>query len=218
MPMVFSPAMTKSSPPPADQRMLLGSVVFALGGLCLVVVWFGLGRLAYDIVVTGVLSGLVVKVLVLAVVYVFGVGLGAISRTRFDNPIFPRLARASAWLYLLLLWLTYLGIILRVDSQHYSLLEYLSFLALLLVELLGLSGLRLITSDRPAPFFALSLLVIVLFQLLLIVYRYVFASAPMSIYLAGDLVLLLSMGSVSTAMLGQDAFKDFVERFIEKVG
>ena len=182
------------------------------------VVWFGLGRLAYDIVASGVLSGLLVKALVLAVVYAFGVGLCAVGRTRFDNPIFPRLARGAAWVYLLLVWLTYLGIILQVDRQTYSLLEYLSFLALLFVELLALAGLRLVTSDKASPFFALSLLVIVLFQLLLIVYRYVFASAPMSLYLGGDLLLLLSMGTVSSAMLGEDAFKAFIERFIEKVG
>ena len=208
--------MTPSQPP--DQRLLLGSIVFALGGLCLVVVWFGLGRVAYDVVVSSLLSGLLVKALVLTVVYAFGVGLCAVSRGRFDNPLFPRLARGAAWLYLLLVWLTYLGIILQVDRQQYSLLEYLSFLALLLVELVALSGLRLITSDKPTPFFALSLLVIVLFQLLLIVYRYVFASAPMSLYLGGDLLLLLSMGAVSSAMLGEDAFKTFIERFIEKVG
>jgi len=217
MPMVFSPHMTQTSPP-ADQRTLLGSVVFALGALCLVIVWFGLGRIAYDVVVTGVLSNLPVKFLVLAVVYAFGVGLGSVSRTRFDNPIFPRLARLYAWIFLLLLWVSYLGIILRVDSHQYSLLEYISFLVLLLIQLLALSGLRMVTSDKAVPIFALSLLVIVLFQLLLIVYRYVFASAPVSIYLLGDLVLLFGMASFSSAMLGEDAFKAFVERFIEKVG
>jgi len=217
MPMVFSPHMTQTSPP-ADQRTLLGSVVFALGALCLVIVWFGLGRIAYDVVVTGVLSNLPVKFLVLAVVYAFGVGLGSVSRTRFDNPIFPRLARLYAWIFLLLLWVSYLGIILRVDSHQYSLLEYISFLVLLLIQLLALSGLRMVTSDKAVPIFSLSLLVIVLFQLLLIVYRYVFASAPVSIYLLGDLVLLFGMASFSSAMLGEDAFKAFVERFIEKVG
>jgi hypothetical protein len=206
------------SDPPADQRMVLGSVVFGLGALCLVLVWFGLGRVAYDVVITGVLSNLVVKFLVLAVVYVFGVGLGTVSRTRFENPIFPRLARAYAWAFVALLWLTYLGIILRLDSQQYSVLEYLSFLVVLAAELLALGGLRMVTSDRPMPYFALSLLLIVLFHLILVVYRYVFASAPMSIYLAGDLVLLFSMAVASSAMLGEDAFKSFIERFIEKVG
>jgi len=215
--MVFSPHMTQTSPP-ADQRTLLGSIVFALGAVCLVIVWLGLGRIAYYVVVTGLLSGLFVKFLVLAVVYAFGVGLGSVSRTRFENPVFPRLTRVYAWIFLLLLWLSYLGIILRVDSRQYSLLEYISFLVLLVVQLLALSGLRMVTSDKATPFFALSLLVIVLFQLLLIVYRYVFASAPLSIYLAGDLVLLFGMASFSSAMLGEDAFKAFIERFIEKVG
>src|SRR5258707_14907926 len=144
--------MTHSNPP-ADQRMVLGSVVFGLGAVCLVVVWFGLGRVAYDVVITGVLSNLLVKFLVLTVVYVFGVGLGTVSRTRFDNPIFPRLARLYAWAFLALLWLTYLGIILRVDSHQYSLLEYISFLVVLLIQLLALYGLRMVTSDKAAPFF-----------------------------------------------------------------
>ncbi len=192
--------------------------MFGLGAACLIVVWVGLGRVAYDVLITGVLSGLLVKFLVLAVVFAFGVGLGTLSRTRYDNPVFARLARVFAWAYLLLLWLTYLGVILRVDSQEYSILEYLSFLALLAMEVLALGGLRLVTSDRPSPFFALSVLIIVLFQLLLIVYRYVFASAPMSAFLLGDLLLLISMAAVGSGMLGEDALRAFVERFIEKVG
>jgi hypothetical protein len=203
---------------PADQRTIFGSLVFALSAVCLVVVWVGLGRVAYDVLISGVLSNLLVKFVVLAVVYAFGVGLGSVSRTRFDNPVFPRLARAYAWTYLVLVWVSYIGVIWRVDSRAYSVLEYLSFLALLAVELAALGGLRMVTSDRQGPFFALSLLVIVLFQLLLIVYRYVFASAPMSVFLIGDLVLLISMASVSSAMLGEDAFRSFIERFIEKVG
>lgn len=208
--------MSQSSP--ADQRQVLGSVVFGLAAVCLIVVWVGLGRIAYDVLVTGVLTGLAVKFVVLAVVYAFGVGLATMSRTRFDNPVLARLSHAYAWAYLALLWFSYLGVILRVDSQEYSVLEYLSFLVLLAVELLALGGLRMVTSGRPSPFFALSLLIIALFQLLLIVYRYVFASAPMSIFLVGDLVLLISMTTVGSGMLGEDAFRAFIERFIEKVG
>ena len=197
---------------------MLGAVVFVLGGLCLLLVWVGLGSIAYDVVFLGQLGGLLVKFVVLGVVYVFGVGLASLSRARFDQPLFLLLARGAAWVYLALVWITYLGIILVMDGLHYSVLEYLTFLVLLAIELLALGGLRLITSERPSPLFALSLLVIVLFQLLLIVYRYVFTSAPLSAFLAGDLVLLLSMAIVSSAMLGEDAFKAFIERFIKSVG
>lgn len=203
---------------PADQRQVLGSVVFALGAACLIIVWVGLGRVAYDVLVAGVLASLLVKFLVLAVVYVFGVGLSTTTRARFDHPVFARLAQVYPWAYLALLWLSYLGVILRMDSQGYSLLEYLSFLALLAVQLLALGGLRMVTSTRSSPFFAISVLVIALFQLLLIVYRYVFASAPLSAFLLGDLVLLVGMAIVGAGMLGEDAFRAFIERFIEKVG
>src|SRR5262249_1991319 len=124
----------------------------------------------------------------------------------------------AAWLYLALIWLTYLGIILRLDSLEYSLLEYLAFLLLLAIELAALAGLRLITPNRLNPVFALSLLIIVLFQLVLIVSRSVFASAPLSLFLGGDLLLLIAMAVVSSALLGEDAFRAFIERFIQKVG
>jgi hypothetical protein len=60
------------------------------------------------------------------------------------TPSFRRLARWYAWTYLALLWLSYLGVILRVDSREYSLLEYISFLVLLAIGLLALAGLRLV--------------------------------------------------------------------------
>jgi len=216
--MVFSPQMSQGAP--ADQSPAVqGIVIFGLCGVCLALVWVGLARVAYDLIFSGVLSNLLTKFLVLAIVYAFGVGLGVTGRSRFDHPLFGSLAQLCAIAFLLLLWLSYLGIVLRLDSREYSVLEYLAFLALLLVELLALGGMRLITSGRrPAPYFALSLLVIVLFQVLLIVYRYVFASTPMSVFLVGDLVLLFAMAVASSAMLGEDAFRAFVERFIEKVG
>jgi hypothetical protein len=204
--------------PPADQREVYGGLLFGLGALCLAGVWVGLARVAYDVLVVGVLAGLLVKLLVLAVVYAFGVGLSTLGRGRFDQPLFARAAGALAWAFLGLIWLCYLGAILRVDSQQYSVLEYLSFVVVLAAGLLALGGLRLVTTGRPSPFFAVSLLVIVLFQLLLIVYRYVFASAPLSIFLVGNLALLIGMAATGAGMLGEDALRAFLERFIEKVG
>jgi hypothetical protein len=59
MPMVFSAIMSPS--PPADQPMVFGSFVFALGAVCLIVVWVGLGRVAYYVVAGGVLSNLLLR-------------------------------------------------------------------------------------------------------------------------------------------------------------
>jgi hypothetical protein len=205
-------------PQPPYQRQISGTIVFVLGALCLLIVLAGLGRVAYDVIVLGQLSGQLVKVFILALVYAFGLGLGSVSRSRFDDPLFPIFTRIFAWAYLALTWLSYLGVTLVADAHQYSVLQYLSFLFVLAVELVALIGLRIVTSGIPRAAFAIPLLLIVLFQLVLIVYRYVFASAPVSAYLAGDLLLMLAMGMASSAMLGEDAFRALIERFIAKVG
>ena len=205
-------------PQPPQQRLISGTIIFGLGALCLLIVLAGLARVAYDVIVVGQLAGQLVKVFILALVYAFGLGLGSVTRARFDDPLFPPFARICAWAYLALTWLSYLGITLVADAHQYSVLQYLGFLFVLAVELVALLGLRLVASGQPRTAFAIPLLLVVLFQLVLIVYRYVFASAPVSAYLAGDLLLMLAMGLASTALLGEDAFRALIERFIAKVG
>jgi hypothetical protein len=207
-----------SDPQPPNQRQISGILVFTLAALCLLLALAGLARIAYDVIVLGKLSGQLVKVFILALVYAFGLGLGSVSRTRFDDPLFPIFARICAWAYLALTWLSYLGVALIADQHQYSVLQYLAFLFVLAVELVALIGLRVVTSGIPRAAFAIPLLLIVLFQLILIVFHYVFASAPISAYLAGDLLLMLAMGLASSAMLGEDAFRALIERFIAKVG
>ena len=79
-------------------------------------------------------------------------------------------------------------------------------------------GIRSTVTDRTIGYFAVPMLAIVLFHLALIVYRYIFVSAPLSAYLLGDIFLMLAMAVVSTGMLGQNAFRALIERFIERVG
>jgi hypothetical protein len=204
--------------PPAEQRQIFGSLVFLLAALCLLINLAGVGRLAYDVVVVGLASSLLVKVVILALVFVFGLGLGALSQRRFESPAFPLFARVYSWVYLALTWLTYLGVTLQVNAQQYSVLQYLSLLLLLAVELAAVFSLRLIVAGRAIGLFAIPMLAVVLFHLLLIVYRYVFASMPITLYLLGDLILLLAMTLISSAMLGENAFRAVMDRIIEKAG
>jgi hypothetical protein len=201
-----------------DQRQIFGTLVFALGALCLLIHLAGIGRLAYDVVVIGLASNLLVKLIILGLVFIFGLGLGVLSQRRFENAAFPLFTRVYTWVYLALLWVTYLGVTLQVNDQGYSILQYLSLL-LILASLLAVTvGLRLVVPDRAFGLFAVPMLAVVLFHLLLIVYRYVFASLPVTVYLAGDLFLLAIMTIVSSAMLGQNAFRAVMDRVIEKVG
>jgi hypothetical protein len=203
---------------PTPQRQVFGSLVFALAALCLLINLVGLGRLAYDVVVAGAAANLVVKVIILAVVFIIGLGLGVLSLRRFQSPAFPLFARVYTWAFLAFTWVTYLGITLQVNAQQYSLLQYLSYLLLLGTQIAMVIGLGLMVPGRTIAIFAIPVLAVVLFHLLLVVYKYVFASLPASAYLAGDLVLLLSMTVVGTAMLGETAFRAVLDRVIEKAG
>ena len=201
-----------------EQRAVFGNIVFTLAALCLLIALVGMARVAYDVVVAGALANLAGKLLLLLIVFVFGLGLGTLSQRRFNNAGFPIFAQIFTWLYLTLVSLTYLGITFRVAGQDYSLLMYGGFLAVIMVELLCAFSMRLIIPGRTIGVFAVPMLAIVLFHLLLVVYLYVFESAPLTAYLAGDLFFLMLMTIVSSAMLGQNAFRAVIERVIDKIG
>lgn len=196
----------------------MGTLVFALGALCLLINLVGVARLAYDVVVLGALDNLLVKGLILSIVFWFGLGLGTVSTRRFANPGFPQFARIFAWSYLALVSLTYLGITLRIATHNYSLLQYGALMVVLILELISVLGLRLVVSDRTIGIFGIPILAIVLFHLGLVVYLYVFATAPLSLHLLGDLALLVFMAVVGSAMLGENAFRSVIERLIDRVG
>jgi hypothetical protein len=207
-----------SASPPSNQRLIFGSLVFTLAALCLLINLVGMARLAYDVVVLGAPTDLWAKLFILGLVYFFGLGLGTLSHRRFENAAFPQFATVFAWVYLALTCLTYLGATFRVSLHDYSVLLYGAFLLIIMLELAAVLALRLFIPGRVIGVFAIPMLAIVLFHLGLVVYQYIFVSAPVTAYLLGDLVFLLTMTVVSSALLGQSAFRSLMERVIERVG
>lgn len=207
-----------SAQPTDNQRLIFGTLVFTLAALCLLINLLGMARLAYDVVVLGSLAGLLVKVTILSLVYLFGLGLGTVSQRRFENAAFPQFATVYAWAYLALTCLTYLGTTFRVSAHDYSLLLFGAFLLIILLELAAVMALRLFIRDRAIGIFAIPMIAIVLFHLGLVVYLYIFADTPVTAYLAGDLVFLLVMAVISSALLGENAFRSVMEKFVERVG
>jgi hypothetical protein len=204
--------------PTESQRQIAGPVVFVLAALCLLINLAGITRLVYDVLVAGTAGNLLVKVVILSLVFVIGLGLGMLSQRRFGSAGFPLFARVYAWFYLALAWVTYLGVTLVVNAQTYSVVQYMSLVGVLAVIMLTVLSLRLVVPGRTIGLAAIPFLAIVLFHLLLVVYRYVFASLPVTSGVFGDLFLLLTMTLVSTAMLGENAFRVLLDRVIEKAG
>lgn len=200
-----------------NSRLIFGSLVFVLGALFLLINLAGVARLAYDVVVLGAPTNLLVKVLILTIVFAFGLALGMASVRRFGNAGFLLFGRVYTWTFLGLTCLTYLGIALRISTHDYSVLLYGAFLLIIIMEVAIMFALRLVVADKHIGIFSIPVLAIVLFHLLLIVYKYVFASIPLSAYLLGDLFFLLLMASVGTSMMGESAFRSVIERVIERV-
>jgi hypothetical protein len=207
-----------SASPTNNQRLVFGSLVFTLSALCLLINLVGMARLAYDVVILGAPTDLLVKAVILALVYAFGLGLGTISHRRFDSLAFTQFATVYAWVYLALTCLTYLGVTFRISLHDYSVLLYGAFFLLILLELAAVLALRLFIPGKAIGIFAIPMIAIVLFHLGLVVYQYIFAGAPVTAYLLGDLVFLLAMTGVSSALLGESAFRSLMERVIERVG
>jgi hypothetical protein len=203
-------------PTNASQRQIIGVLVFVLGALCLLINLAGVTRVVYDVVVLGAANSLLIKVIILALVFAIGMGLGSLSQRRFGSAGFPRFARVFAWAYLLVAWVTYLGVTLIVNQQTYSVLQYVYLLFILAVVMGTVLSLRLVVPGRTIGLAAIPMLMIVLFHLLAVVYRYVFAALPVTSGVFGDLFLLLVMTIVSTAMLGENAFRALLDRIIEK--
>lgn len=205
-------------PPTDSQRQITGPLVFLLAALCLLIHLAGVTRLIYDVLVAGAAANLLVKVVILALVYVIGLGLGTLSQRRFGSGAFALFARVYAWVYLAVAWVTYLGVTLIVNQQTYSVLQYVYLFTILVVVFATVLSLRLVVPGRTLAVAAVPMLAIVLFHLLLVVYRYVFAALPVTSGVFGDLFLLLVMTAVSTAMLGENAFRAVLDRIIEKAG
>lgn len=204
--------------PSPSQRQIAGPLVFMLAALCLLIHLAGITRLIYDVVVANAADNLFIKIVILALVYVIGLGLGTLSQRRFGSGGFPLFARVYCWVYLVVAWLTYLGVTLIVNQQTYSILQYVYLVVVLAVVMATVLSLRLVVPGRTIGLAAIPMLAVVLFHLLLVVYRYVFASLPVTSGVFGDLFLLVVMTLVSTAMLGENAFRALLDRVIEKAG
>jgi len=177
----------------------------------------GLGKLAYDIVVINDLSDAFFKVILLVVVFVFGMGLGVLSIRGFDNWAFRSVARFFAWVYLGIACLSYFGITVVLYRQAYSIEAFGTFVLVMITELLAILSLHVVIEDHDIRPFSYPIFAVAAIQAFLALHRYVLVSVPVSAYLAGDLFFFLGMTLVGSAMLGDIAFASLIKRVIDEI-
>jgi hypothetical protein len=172
----------------------------------------GIGKVAYDVIVQGQLADLGFKLVVLVIVFLFGIGLGVISIRGFQNTSLLVIARFYAWVYVAIVCLSYFGVALLLHRQCYNLGTYVAFVLVILAELLAVAALHVVIEEHDIRQFSIPVLTVCLVHAILVVYAYIFTAVPVSLYLAGDLLFFTAMTLVGSAMLGDIGFRTMLSR------
>ena len=187
-----------------SQRGLLSiaMLLFSVGGLTIAML--AGAKLVYDILQFGLLeslNGLVIKVIVVGLAYLVGWAASMLAIRIYGNLVLPFIINIFIWAILIGICILYLMILQRLYNQQYDEFRFIAYLAIMVAAMAGLIGLHLILEGHSLRPLALPLLIINLFQLGLIVLRYVFTTDAKSIFLINDLIFFVVMTSFSVFMM-----------------
>ncbi len=198
----------------ATEDKVFRITTFGIGGVSLLADLLGIAKFVYDIVVVGNLNDVFFKIVVLTLVFIFGASLGIVSMRRFDSMSFPTVARLYAWAYLGMTCISYFGMAVVLNTQNYSFETFAAFVSVITAELLALAALHVIIDNHDVRIYSVPVLILTLVQLILIVYKYIFASAPVSLRLAGELLFFIPMTLIGSALLGDIGFVSLIQRIV----
>jgi len=187
-----------------DTRGMLSISTMFVSMAALSVSMFGAGRLIIDIFNDGLstaLDGILVKITVLGLSFLFGWVVGLVSIRGFGNLVYPIIIRIYAWACLGAVSILYIKVIQKLYMQRYDGTHFWAYLIILLGGLFVLISLHLLVEDHDLRPFAIPLLVVSVLQLFVIVSRYVFTENPNGLMLFGDFTIFILMISISALML-----------------
>jgi hypothetical protein len=187
-----------------SQRGLLSiaMLLFSVGGLT--IAFLAGAKMVFDILRVGLLEsldGLMIKVIVVALAYFVGWAASMLAIRVYGNLVLPFIINIFIWVILIAICSLYLLILQRLYNQQYDLPRFIAYLLIMGAAFCGLVGLHLILDGHNLRPLALPLLIINLFQLGLIVFRYVFTTDVKPGYLVLDLIFFIAMTAVSVFML-----------------
>lgn len=177
----------------------------------------GLGKLAYDVIVSRNFSDLPIKVLLLLLGFLFGISLGYLGIKGFKSKTIPSVVRLYAWIYLLITCASYIGIAISINQQNYTIGSFLAFGLVLITELLAIVGLHVVVEDIDLRLFSIPILTASAFHLLLVINRYILSGSKVSIHIVGDLLFFLGFTTVGSAMYGDIGFQTMIGRIKERI-
>jgi len=187
-----------------DTRGVLSIVTMLVSLAAISIALFGGSKLIFDILEVGLekVYNIPVKVIVIALPFVFGWVTGLVSIRGFGNLIYPVILNIYAWGCLIVTCNLYFKIILQLFAHNYTGQRFGTYIMLLAGILFVVVCLYQLAEGRDLRPFAIPLLIISVVQLFVIVYNFMFdlEAGGMS-NLLGDLTVFLFMITVSGLML-----------------
>jgi hypothetical protein len=187
-----------------DMRGMISVATMIVSLAALTLSMLGAGKLVFDVFYNDRdegLDGLLVKLIVLGLAFLFGWGIGLVSIRGFGNMFYPFVIQIYAWACLIAVSILYMKIIQKLYVQAYEPPRFWAYLATLLGGLFILLCLHLMMEEHDLRPFAIPLLIISVIQLFAIIIRYIFVPNPNGWMLFGDLTIFVVMILISALML-----------------
>jgi hypothetical protein len=202
-----------------SQRGLLSLVTTFIGFFTFSIAMAGITKLTADIFAEGLVEaakGIWAKVIVIGLIYVFGWIVSVLGVRVFGNLVLPILIKIFAWVMLVWASALYVIVIQRLYLQVYDAFHYWAYLLMVASGLLALLGFHLILEGHDLRPFAIPLLIIAMFQLFIILVRYVFTSDVKPELLIYDIAFFVMMITISGLMVAHMGMLNPVRRFMLK--
>lgn len=202
-----------------SQRGLLSLVTTFIGFFSFSIALAGVTKLTVDIFNEGLedaTEGIWAKVIVIGLIYIFGWIVSVLGVRVFGNLVLPILIKIFAWVMLVWVGALYVIVVQRLYLQVYDMFHYWAYLLMLASGLLALLGFHLILEGHDLRPFAVPLLIIAMFQLFIILVRYVFTSDVDAKRLPYDIGLFGMMITISGLMVAHVGILNPVRRFMLK--
>ena len=197
-----SPLLSRNGKRLSQRGML--SILMLLGSMgALGIAFLSGGWLVLDILGEGLvnsLPSLPAKALVIGIAYLIGWVTAMVAIRVYGNLVLPFIIHYLIWGCLIGVCALYVLILQRMYDQTYTLLKFTAYLMIMAAGLSAMVGLHLIVEDHDLRPLSIPLLVISMFHLALIVFRYVFTQANQD-YLVTDLIFFFMMASFGYLML-----------------
>jgi hypothetical protein len=188
-----------------SKRALLSQTTMGVSLMALTLAIVGGAKLAIDVFREGMnavrADTLIASLVALGLAYVFGWILALASTRAYANLVMPLIIQAYAWVTLGGVGALYLKIIIKLYEQPANVARFPIYMVMLMAGMAVLLGLHLIGEDHDLRPLSVPLLCLSMFQLSMIVYRYVFTSNANPGFLVWDLLFFGGMLSLSGLML-----------------